>query len=206
MKKALFLFLIYISIISSNAFSQQRHKPDKLEINNTDTAYAVDPFRLPWGYLMERDIAWKQRVWCDYGIGATTKDPGLASPDVLTSLLLTAANDGRLQAYSNADDRFTEELTKPQVNALYQKYKDGQMPVTKFRIKADWVLVGFCNMMTCRIVGIAPITETPAADGAVRDEVMFWVYFPDARDMFSKVKIANTDESWDHYLLALQNR
>ena len=62
--------------------------------------------------------------------------------------------------------------------------------VTKWRIKEEWFFDKHRSSMDVRIIGMCPI-QTKIVDSTVKETPLFWIYFPEWRDLFVQTKVAN---------------
>ncbi len=128
-------------------------------------------------------------------------------------ILLKAIQDDKVTVFSNEDDRFTTPMTKVQVaeaasGALVDVPifgPDGTQTGTKqlrneinfdsiykFRIKEEVVFDKESSRLFFRILGIAPIKRVVTSGGMdFGDAEMFWVYYPDMREIFAKYEVYN---------------
>ena len=128
-------------------------------------------------------------------------------------ILLKAIQDDLVTVFSNEDDRFTTPLTKAQVaeaasGALIDVPifgPDGTQTgvksmrneinfdsIYKFRIKEEVVFDKESSRLFFRILGIAPVKKVITAGGIdFGDAEMFWVYYPDMREIFAKYEVYN---------------
>ncbi len=60
--------------------------------------------------------------------------------------------------------------------------------VKKWRVKEEWFFDKHRSMMDVRIVGLCPVQYIADED---REEDMFWIYFPDYRDILARTKVTN---------------
>lgn len=72
-------------------------------------------------------------------------------------------------------------------------FDDFKHNVKKYRIKEEWFFDKQRSVMEVRIIGICPIIDKYNEDGdALLGEVdLFWVYYPEARKVFSKAEVFN---------------
>lgn len=72
--------------------------------------------------------------------------------------------------------------------------------VVKFRIKEDWFFDAKRSVLDVRVIGICPVRETyrvvpgvlePDSMIYLGDEPLFWIYFPEARDVFVNAPVFN---------------
>ena len=117
------------------------------------------------------------------------------SRNPLLKTLVDCIIDGKITAYPSADGRFTHAFT---TDEFLQDFRNRQLPgsrVTKFAIKEDSLYIN-TGEATVRIVGLAPIIATTLPDGTVKEEPMFWVYYPDCRPFLAERKV-DGDITWD---------
>lgn len=187
---------------------------------------------LEWQYIREADVLWKKRVWRE--IDSREKQnmafrfPGdeNSGGGYFIEILLDGLKKGKIQAFSNFDDRFTSVMTKEQVNELTQGKIDtvmvedpetGEMTmklvrtefnpetVTKFRIKEDWIIDRNIGQMVVHIVALAPLQDKYSDDGTFRaSQAMFWLYYPDVRPLLAKYEVFNPENdvyrmTWDEF-------
>jgi len=135
----------------------------------------------------------------------------------LIDVLMDAIQEGNLTAYSFIDDEFTLPMTYaeilsrggaridtiqiPQPDPPYALI-DTVIPrdfsrdkVIGFRIKEDWFFDKQLSEMKVRIIGIAPMIYAFDEAGNIREGnlkmPLFWVYYPDARQLLSKSDVFN---------------
>ena len=86
------------------------------------------------------------------------------------------------------------------INGVTQFFPDVVTPfnrteVLRWNIKEEWFFDKHRSSMNVRIVGLCPIRTylVEDEDGAsvVKDVPLFWIYFPDFRDVLVKTKVAN---------------
>ncbi|MBL7719475.1 MAG: gliding motility protein GldN [Flavipsychrobacter sp.] len=187
---------------------------------------------LEWQYIREADILWKKRVWRE--IDSREKQnmafrfPGdeNSGGGFFIEILLDALKKGKIQAFSNFDDRFTSVMSKEQVTELtlgkvdtvwVEDSETGQMTmklvrtefnpetVTKFRIKEDWIIDRNVGQMVVRIIALAPLQDKYGDDGNFRaSQAMFWLYYPDLRPILARYEVFNPENdvyrmTWDEF-------
>lgn len=188
---------------------------------------------LPWQSLRENDVMWKKRVWREIDIrekqNMAFRFPGddYTGGGYFIEIILDAVKKGKIKAYSNVDDRFTNALTKDQILEMMIGQPDtnevidpvtGEMKViitrrefnpdliTKYRIKEDWVFDRNLGRMVVRIVGIAPIKDIIDENtGLFRaSQAVFWLYYPEIRPMLAQYEVFNPENdvarmTWNDY-------
>ncbi len=188
---------------------------------------------LPWQSLRENDIMWKKRVWREIDIrekqNMAFRYPGddYTGGGYFIEIILDAVKKGKIKAYSNVDDRFTNALTKDQILEMMIGQPDtnevidpvsGEMKViitrrefnpdliTKYRIKEDWVFDRNLGRMVVRIVGIAPIKDIIDENtGLFRaSQAVFWLHYSEIRPMLAQYEVFNPENdvarmTWNDY-------
>lgn len=187
---------------------------------------------LEWQHIREADILWKKRVWRE--IDSREKQnmafrfPGdeNSGGGFFIEILLDALKKGKIQAFSNFDDRFTSVMTKDQITELTIGRPDtiliedpitGEMTskivrsefnpetVTKFRIKEDWIFDRNVGKMVVHIIALAPMVDKYSEDGSFRgSQAMFWLYYPEVRPLLAQYEVFNPDNdvfrmTWDEF-------
>lgn len=185
-----------------------------------------------WQSVREADIMWKKRIWREIDIrekqNMAFRYPGdeYTGGGYFIEIILDAVKKGKVKAYSNMDDRFTNALTKEQILEMMIGKPDTLMVedpisgetkmvissrefnpdvVTKYRLKEDWVFDRNLGRMVGRIIGIAPIQDRYNDDGTYRaSQPVFWLYYPEIRDMLAQYEVFNPENdiariTWDDY-------
>ncbi|MEX1188992.1 MAG: gliding motility protein GldN [Bacteroidia bacterium] len=173
---------------------------------------------IPYTPIREADVMWKRRVWrivdlrekvnlpLYYPISADVN--GLRS---LTNVLYKAVTEEvSLRVYSASTDDFSIEITPGDVKKLTEKSYDKMIPsmldpsidtlititesfspnrVKKLLIKEEWFFDRQRSVLDVRILGISPLYEQD--DKEKGDQPLFWVYFPEARNILAKYDVFN---------------
>lgn len=177
---------------------------------------------LDWQPLRENDVMWKKRVWREIDIrekqNMAFRYPGddYTGGGYFIEILLDAIKKGKIKAYSNIDDRFTNALTKEQIlemligtpdtNEVYDPVT-GELKIvitrrefnpdiiTKYRIKEDWIFDRNLGRMVVRIIGVAPIKDIiDESTGLLRGaQAVFWLYYPEIRPMLAQYEVFNPE-------------
>lgn len=148
------------------------------------------------------------------------------------SILLSALKEDSVTAFSSDDDRFTTPLTYEK--AMEKVFGSGGMDTSeqfdlkgnvigyeirrkqiepdsiyKFRIKEEIVFDKEASRLYRRILGIAPIMPRYTILGGkktkIGDDLLFWIYYPDARRTFAKFEVYNAKntgarQTWEDFL------
>ncbi len=139
----------------------------------------------------------------------------------LVNLLIQGIKDGKLTAYdAKNDDEFKIPMTFEQVKEafgattrtrkirdvdtgeLVEKVVAGEIrseEIKQFMIKEEWYFDKQSSTMNVRIIGLCPIREyfrddDPTQENVQRQQV-FWIYYPEARDLLAGNEIFNTQNT-----------
>lgn len=220
MKKIIVLFSVAVLIISlqGNVYAQQEGTPPRDGVY--DKIHIPNRVPVPYEHLREADVMWTKRIWRVIDMRQKINLPlyypmdKQAGRQSLMQVIYDAVKEGTLKAYGTDNDEFltpltvqvlseqldridTVTLTRP--DPPYDDY-DTVIPnlfrpsdVQMVRVKEDWFFDKQRSVLDVRIIGLCPITEE-------YDEVtgewkgyrpLFWVYFPDCRDLFASKDVFN---------------
>jgi len=175
---------------------------------------------IPYTHLREADVMWSKRIWRKLDLREKINEPLYFPIDrikdrrSLTQVIMEAVKEGSLTAYSASDDEFTLTLTKAEIDKIGAKVDtmyventdppyDLQMKVVvnefdpgsvkEYRIKEDWFFDKQRSVQDVRIIGICPVADNiDPVTGEVRGSTpLFWVYFPEARNIFASAEVFN---------------
>lgn len=175
---------------------------------------------IPYTHLREADVMWATRIWRKLDLREKINHPlyypteEIKNRRSLAQVILEAVKEGSLTAYDPLDDEFTMTLTKAEIerklNFIDTLYIEDPNPpyemkmqvvdepfdpatVKEFRLKEDWFFDRQKSVMEVRIIGIQPVADNiDRTTGEVRGkEPMFWVYFPEARNIFASAEVFN---------------
>ena len=221
MNTTLKLLLCLTMIIPFSAFAQDDITDMPWEQRDRRTAKPLD-----YEYVREADVMWSKKIWRTIDVRQKLNLPFAYPQRPLIQILHEAAIAGRITAYDPAvdnADQFKKALTPAQVAAIGVKNDsievvnaqtlDSKMEaisnpltwdrITKYKIKEVWFFDTKTSSMQVRILGIAPVMEDRDASGNYRgDMTMYWLYYPDLRDMLAKEEAFNPGNdqrslSWD---------
>jgi gliding motility associated protien GldN len=170
----------------------------------------------------ETDIMWSKRVWRTLDLREKFNHPLYypENPindrkslfDVIKAGMLT----GEIWAYDNPvfDDEFKVKLSKNQIDSMVawvdsQEVEDPFNPgtyimvavpgslesrsVKQYWVKEDWYFDRQRSVMDVRILGLCPLQEKTDANGEIIGyKPLFWVYFPQCREVFARNEVFNT--------------
>lgn len=135
----------------------------------------------------------------------------------LVNMMLQGIKDGKLTAYdAKNDDEFKVPMTYEQVKEAFgattrtrkvRNVDTGEMQekvvageirseeVKQFMIKEEWYFDKQTSTMNVRVIGICPIQEFYRDEDANQENVqrrqVFWVYYPEARDLMAANEVFN---------------
>lgn len=139
----------------------------------------------------------------------------------LVNLLLQGVKDGKLTAYdAKNDDEFkvpmnyeqvkenfgattrTQKVRNVDTGEFQNKEVSGEIrseEVKQIMIKEDWYFDKQTSSLNVRIIGICPIQEFFRDDDANQENVqrrqVFWVYYPEARELMAANEVFNPQNS-----------
>ena len=175
---------------------------------------------IPYTHLREADVMWATRIWRKLDLREKINHPlyypiePIKNRRSLTQVILEAVREGSLTAYDPLDDEFTMTLTKAEIERklsfIDTQYIENPEPpydlqmtvieeefqpknVKEFRLKEDWFFDRQKSVLEVRIIGIQPVADNiDRTTGEVRGkEPMFWVYFPETRNIFASAEVFN---------------
>lgn len=167
---------------------------------------------LPYDHIREADVFWEKRVWRIVDIREKMNLPFANQERPFFTILQEAAESGELTVYSVENDKFTSRLTSEEVASMgasidtvvtfnpetyeeeLQVVRNELNPedVKRFRIKEVWFFDKESSTMQVRILGIAPLIDVKDENGNFKyEQPMFWVYYPDAREMLARERVFN---------------
>ncbi|KAA5533222.1 gliding motility protein GldN [Taibaiella lutea] len=183
--------------------------------------------------IREIDVAWKRRVWRVIDVRQKQNQAFIFEGDeysgggAFIEILIDAVRKGKVNAYSNIDDRFTTALDMPSLEKQIGGTTDtievpnietGEMElkvihkefdinsVTQYRIKEDWIFDRNLGRMVVRIVGIAPMVDIKSESTGlyVGSSPMFWLNYDQLRKLLVNYEVYNPQNdvhrmSWADY-------
>jgi gliding motility associated protien GldN len=174
------------------------------------------PVQLP--YVRQADVLWEKRVWQIIDLREKINHPlyfpttTIDDRQSLMQVLMSSINEGSIRAYD--DDEFTMPMTPEEIKENYarqevRRFTRPEPPyeeydsliviplssedVTKYRIKEDWFFDSKRSVLDVRIIGICPVRERidPETGESLGDQTLFWVYFPEAREVLVNAPVFN---------------
>ena len=190
---------------------------------------------IPYGYVDDRDVLWSKVVWEVIDLKQKInlplyfpKDTSRISTDrrSLFDTLLKGIRQGKItEVYedsyfkkkfskSEVEDRifYVRQYTGNDGNLYKDSYYVKTAEVTEFMIKGMWFFDKRQGELKYRLLGIAPMAPDVKKKGTVAEDLketleLFWVFFPDAREVLHRSKVYNPQNSsqpisFDHVLNA----
>lgn len=167
---------------------------------------------LPYDHVREADIFWEKRIWRVIDIREKMNLPFAYPERPFFSILMDGATTGEITVYSTEDDKFTSPLTPDEVASMGatidtvitfdpETYEE-QMQVVRndinpedvkrFRLKEVWFFDEETSTLQVRVLGIAPLIDKTDDNGNfLYEKPMFWVYYPEARNLLSRERVFN---------------
>lgn len=194
-------------------------KSPNAEDNNTYIEHHNKEARpIPYPHLREADVMWTRRYWRKivakekmnlplyYPIQPTRDRASLA-----TVLFQAVVDEGTITAYS--DDEFSRVLTPREVGRTLMKVDTNTFPdlddptimittidtinvepgqIVEFLLKEDVFFDKQRSVMEFRILGICPVIEKEIPEtGEIIKEKLFWVWYPEARNVLANAEAFN---------------
>ena len=178
-----------------------------------------DRMVLPYQPIREADIFWEKRIWRVIDIREKMNLPFAYPEKPFFTILMEAAVNGEIAAYNvNEYDRFEMKLEPGEIAAMgsnidtvitfdpetyeeqVQIVRNDLNPedVKQFRLKEVWFFDENTSTLQVRILGIAPLIDVKDDNGNYRfTKPMFWIYYPDCRELFARHKVFNSGNDAD---------
>jgi gliding motility associated protien GldN len=214
MKNKFILSLITLLFAVSISFAQTEPPLDGVyQKINVKTASVT-----PYAPLREADAMWSKRVWRVIDLKEKQNLVMTYPRAKLIDVIMDAVLAGELTAYNpnpsgpkDFGDEFKVPMTPEEVAQIGAgvdttdvEQLDGTFQsvitvrelnrddVVAYRIKEDWVFDKQRSIYEPRIIGIAPIFIYRNSSGEeVGKGPLFWIYFPEARKVFSNAEVFN---------------
>ena len=175
---------------------------------------------VPYTYLRAADVMWNKRIWRMIDVREKINHPlyyplePINGRSSLFDVILQGVREGSLITFNSLTDDFQVQLTredallqleKPRVTQqedpdnpgtyyeVYDTIKVSSRDIVAYEIKEDWFFDRQRSVLDVRIIGIAPIIKTYDTEtGEERGQAkLFWLYFPNCRDIFAKSEVFN---------------
>ncbi|NLL28810.1 MAG: gliding motility protein GldN [Bacteroidales bacterium] len=215
--KTLFVSILILFGVATFVHGQQVFDtpPDRV----WDKDHYVERVAVPYPHLRRADVFYAHRVWRVIDLREKINHP-LYYPHVETngrinfvSVILKGVEEGSIRAFNAVTDDFTVPLSQEEIeNALvvadstprFDPFTGEQLPdtviimpldvssFTKIRLKEEWFFDMQRSVIECRILGVCPIRDEYDDEGNLKGfRPLFWIYFPEARNIFVKHEVYN---------------
>ncbi len=176
---------------------------------------------IPYAHVREADVLWAKKIWriidLREKINLTMYYPVTPIDDRmnLIDLLLYGVQFEGLTAYTTGNDEFKVPMTweqvstamgaasdttmvqDPETGEYVEKIVGGTMrsnEIKQIMLKEIWFFDRNYSRMDVRVIGLCPIREYAKETGgeeSIIKEQVFWIYFPEARDLFARHEVFN---------------
>ncbi|MBN4061833.1 gliding motility protein GldN [Bacteroidales bacterium AH-315-I05] len=219
MKRLVIVAIALLTIASGNLAAQESTVLDGVYIREHTLNRKVVPYPslreadVMWLKRVWREIDMRQKI--NHPMYYPAK-PVQGRKNLFDVIKDAITRDNTLTAYSvgalNDDDMFTQELTLPEVLSklsdtvvVYTEDPDTGEPIETFtvedvtgenvkmyRLKEEWFFDNQRSVLDVRIIGICPFIEEFNEYGEFKGyKPLFWIYFPEAREVFKMADVFN---------------
>lgn len=185
----------------------------------------LDAGVIPYEPVREAYVPWEKRMWRVIDVREKINAPFTYPVQPFISILIDGAANGDITVFRKDD--FQEPLPQEELEKqLYridttrvidpETYEEiikvtrsdfDPASVKRYRVKEIWFYDKEVSRLRNRILGISPIKDVYDNNTGVfkREEPMFWLYFPAARDYLANFKVFNGENdaapfSWADFL------
>jgi gliding motility associated protien GldN len=208
------LIIVAFAMIAASTYSQVLDTGPRDGIYDKTAITQMVP--IPYVPLREADVIWSRRIWREINMKEKMNQP-FYFPETpqgtwrsFMQIVLDNLKEGTITAYE--DDKFIlprnyseimKQSEKTIKKTLLREGTDVEYDttftevfqptaVTKLKVKEQWVFDRQRSQLECRILGICPVKESYTDQGEYRFDIdMFWIYFPECRNIFAKVEQFN---------------
>ena len=208
------LIIFAFAMIAASTYSQVLDTGPRDGIYDKTAITQMPP--IPYVPLREADVIWSRRIWREVDMKEKMNQP-FYYPETpqgtwksFMQVVMDNLKEGTITAYQ--DDKFILPITFNEIMKQSEKtikktllregtdveydttYIENFDPkaVTKLKLKEQWVFDRQRSVLEGRILGICPVKESYTDQGEYRgDEDMFWIYYPECRNIFAKTEQFN---------------
>jgi gliding motility associated protien GldN len=208
------LIVVAFAMIAASTYSQVLDTGPRDGIYDKTAILQMVP--IPYVPLREADVIWSRRIWREINMKEKMNQP-FYYPETpqgtwksFMQIVLDNMKEGAITAYE--DDKFIlprnyNEIMKQSEKTIKKtllregtdveydtSYTESFNPmlVTKLKLKEQWVFDRQRSVLEVRILGICPVKESFTDQGEYRGDIdMFWIYFPECRNIFAKAEQFN---------------
>lgn len=218
MKSFLILFFVasFVFMADSKLIAQAEKTESSLPSEDffiddvVDKRLIVENRLMDYQPIREADIAWEVRIQRVIDTREKLNLPFRSEELNLFSTLIELVNNEEITVFS--DEKFKSPMTKEDIDKKlfsldtiedfdYETYTQvlkivkndiAWTDIFSYRIKEIWFFDKETSTMRQRILGIAPIYAKPKEiESGIAPYPLFWVYYPEARESFSKYRVFN---------------
>lgn len=216
LKRQLFVSLFFLISISVNAqfnvlnaktASQIGEKTEQQQIADNDGP-------IPYGYTDDRDVMWSKVVWEYIDLNQKINLPLYFPIDTtniaadrrsLFDALVKGIRQNKIKEVYD-DSYFTSKKTIEDIEKTLVAYNDFGDPfrvkpedIGGYQIKGIWYFDKRQGELKYRLLALAPMgKDVQRMVEGIEDDTyypLFWVFYPDAREVLHKTKVFNPDNS-----------
>jgi len=215
--KRLIVFSITMLLAATAMFAQPTSPPRQDGIYKRELLGTREI--IPYDDIREADIFWEKRVWRNIDFREKINLAFTWPVDPFVDVVYKAVISGELKAYSPLYDDFREGTELPLEDILRKynridttwildeetyvekpiviKSEFDYQTVQKIQIKEDWVFDEETSTMIVRIIGMTMIRDRidPTTGETLGSEPMFWIYYPDLRNIIVRHEVFNEKNS-----------
>jgi len=207
--------LVLVGFAFNKAFPQVLESPRD---NFYDKVWIEEKKPIPYPFVREADVLWSKTVWQVLDLREKINQPlyfpvtPMKGRHSLMQVLMDGVKKGQITPYDPVDDEFQTPLNPEDVESLLRRQQTMQIEredgsftdttftvefntadVKKFRIKESWFFDSKRSVLEVRILGICPVRDNiDPATGEIRgDQPLFWIYFPEAREVLVNNEVFN---------------
>jgi len=216
MKKLFLGFLTFTLLFSTGVVAQIVDDSPLDALYEDEVLTNREPIPLPT--IRKADIMWSKRIWREIDFRQKFNQKfyfpleSQANWRSFIIVVLDALKEGKMTAYdiSNTDELLVpityKEVVGRQTDSLYQVMRRPYPPydeydtviytefdptkVMRLRIKEDWYFDKQRSQMMVRIEALCPVM-IKERDGQEVTEPLFWISYPDSRDVFVQALVFN---------------
>jgi gliding motility associated protien GldN len=190
-----------------------------------DQIHLQDKKPIPYYPVREADVIWQKRIWRIMDLRQKMNHPFYypetpqKSWKNFMTVIMDAIREGTITAYDpSKDDQFLVPYTYQEIEKKYNKTDtvpvyDPNNPqrilryevvnedfrstdVQRIKLKEEWFFDKQRSQMDVRILGICPVINLYDENGSFFGlQEMFWIYFPEARPIFSQAIVFNRNNA-----------
>jgi len=179
------LVIIAFAMIAASTYSQVLDTGPRDGIYDKTAILQMNP--IPYVPLREADVIWSRRIWREINM----KEGTITAYEDDKFILPRNYNEIMKQSEKNIKKTLLREGTDVEYDTTYTEIFQATA-VFKLKLKEQWVFDRQRSVLEVRILGICPVKESYTDQGEYRGDIdMFWIYFPECRNIFAKTEQFN---------------